>query len=245
MGATSVPTLVRHRAAWSLFDLCPFCTEVGHYAAMTGLELATRRPSLEELHRLKAPLPILEHEGRVVHEAPRIIAHLKSRDGDPLDRHLSATARFEGLALRTLLAETLYWVIIQVRWLEPAFYERYVPVVFDDLPESQRDFVPSLTREAMRKQIAARTVGRYSPEENLVQAGEIFEGLAATLAGRRFVLGDSPSSFDATVSSFLAHVLRVPIENPLGARAKKSPALEAYLDRLENAFPSLRTVPKP
>lgn len=42
------------------------------------------------------------------------------------------------------------------------------------------------------------------------------------------MMGDRPTSLDASAYAFLANVLWVPLESPLKAHAQKCPQLEAY-----------------
>ena len=62
------------------------------------------------------------------------------------------------------------------------------------------------------------------------------DALQRLLADKPFMLGDQPSSLDATAYAFLANLLWAPVDSPIRDHARSRPTLEAYCQRMKARY---------
>lgn len=60
--------------------------------------------------------------------------------------------------------------------------------------------------------------------------------MADFLADKPFMLGQAPSSLDATAYAFLANLLWSPVDSPIRRHALARPTLEAYCQRMKARY---------
>lgn len=227
-------TLFHFKGAWGLFDVCPFCTEVEAYLLLAEIPFTAVRLSVYDLQKVpNGRVPLIEHEGKQVSEAQAILEHLQAASDIGLDAALSPLQRAHGRAFRTMLAESLYWAIIQSRWFEPTVWTQYRRLLYDELSPEHRDVVPGMAAEAVRREMLGHGMGRHPPERIYQIALGHLGAVSEQLSAGPFLLGEHVSSFDAAAYAFLSHVLSVPYATPLKQSARQLPNLEAYLARMK------------
>jgi glutathione S-transferase len=60
--------------------------------------------------------------------------------------------------------------------------------------------------------------------------------IADFLADKPFMLGEHPSSLDATAHAFLANLLWAPVDSPIRRHAQARPTLDAYCRRMKARY---------
>ncbi|HMJ49587.1 MAG TPA: glutathione S-transferase C-terminal domain-containing protein, partial [Burkholderiales bacterium] len=79
-------------------------------------------------------------------------------------------------------------------------------------------------------------MGRHSMHE-VHHIGSIdISALADFLDAKPYLMGDSPTSLDATAYAFLANIILVPLDSALKRHALKYPQLEAYCQRMRARY---------
>lgn len=217
--------------AFGLPNASPFCMKVETYLRLVGIPFECVNGEMP----MKAPkgkLPFIEDNGQVVADSSFIIEHLKRAHGDPLDGGLSQAQRAAAVAWQRLLEDSLYWALLHSRWIEPAGWGLTREAFFGPLPAPLRWLVPPLARRGMRRQLQGHGMGRHSREEIFAIGCKDLSALADHLADRRYMLGDAPTSLDATAYAFLANVLWAPMPSPLRDHAQGRPELVAYAERV-------------
>jgi glutathione S-transferase len=220
--------------AFGLPNASPFCMKVEVYLRMAALPYETVNGNL-----LKAPkgkLPFIEDGPLRVADSSLIIQHLQRVYGDPLDAALTPLQRAQGLALQRLFEEDLYWALLFTRWVEPAGWEKTRPAFFGSLPWPLSWLVPPLARRGLRGQLRGHGMGRHSREEIHALGCQDLGAVAELLADKPYMLGEQPSTLDATAYAFLANVLWAPVDSPLRAHAAARPNLLAYCQRMKARY---------
>lgn len=221
--------------AFGLPNASPFCMKVETYLRMAGLG----HQLVNDGNLLKAPkgkLPYIEDDGQVVADSSFIIEHLKRRHGDPLDAGLTPPQRAMALAWQHLFEDSLYWAVVHTRWIEPAGWSLTREAFFGKLPPPLRWLLPPLARRGMRRELRGHGMGRHLSEEIHTIGCRDLSAVADGLDGKPFMLGDTPSSLDATAYAFLANVLWAPVESPLRRHAQGLPVLVAYCERMRARY---------
>ena len=76
-------------------------------------------------------------------------------------------------------------------------------------------------------------MGRHSEAEICTIGCRDVTAVADFLGDKPYLLGDTPSSYDATAHAFLANLLWAPVESPIRRHAATRPSLEAYCQRMK------------
>lgn len=204
-------TLYGYGPAWGLACVSPFVTKVTNYLTMADIPFTFVQQDPTTLHKDSptAKLPrIVDEDGTQVHDSTRIIQYLKDKYGDKLDASLSPAQHAQGLAFQRMVEEYTYWTgIIQPRWRYPAEFEKYIPFMVgtDDPPPPVREFLYGL-RDRIADQQDKQGTGKRSDEDVLVALKEDLDAIEAFIGDKQFLLGDQPTSYDATVYSTLRQI---------------------------------------
>ena len=229
--------LIQFAPALGLPNASPFCLKLETYLRMANVPYEIPPVTMAAFSKApKGKMPYIEDNGKLIADSAFIIAHLKARYGDPLDANLTPEQRAISQAFTRLLEENLYWAVVYARWIEPAGWAITRPAFFNAMPAPFKWFVPTLARRGLVKSLHGHGMGRHSREEIYAIGQRDITAVADYLGEKKFFLGESPSSVDATVYGFLANLIRAPIENPLKEHAKQYPQLEAYCTRMQDRY---------
>jgi glutathione S-transferase len=212
----------------------PFCLKLETYLRMAEIPYEVVIGDLPKAP--KGKLPYIVDDGKAIADSNLIIEYLKQTYGDKLDRDLSKPDRAIALAISRLLEENLYWVMVYSRWQDPQNWPKTKASYFDEMPIPLRWFVPNLARKSTLASLAGHGMGKHS-------ASEIYEigcrdtiALSDFLGDKPFLLGETPTSIDATAYAFIANILWVPIASPLQDLTRTLDNINAYADRMKAKF---------
>ncbi len=227
--------LYQFHPIWGLPNASPFCMKLETYLKMAKIPYE----AIVENNPAKGPkgkLPFIEDEGKKLGDSSFIIEYLKKKYGDSLDNKLTDQQKAMALAIQRLLEEHLYSVLIYSRWVEPGNWELIKKSFFTNLPPLLRNVIPELIRKRSLKNLQARGIIYYSPEEIYDFGRQNITAVAHLLGDQAFFFGDHPTSIDATLYAFLANILLTPVESPLKTHAKTYPHLENYCTRMKELY---------
>jgi glutathione S-transferase len=227
-------TLFQGPPFFGLPNMSPFCIKVETYLRMVELPFEVR--TVDPRKAPKGKIPFIEDDGIVVPDSAFIIKHLKQRHGDPLDAHLSPNQRATAHAVRRMLEEGTYWAGVYSRWFELDNWPRMRQLLAQLMPPVVGRVVPPLIRRSVKSALFAQGTGRHSREEVYEIGKEDITALSVLLGDQPFIMGEQPSSVDATVYAFVASILVPPLASPLREHAQSLPNLEAYRARMEQRY---------
>jgi len=221
--------------AWGL-QPSPFCLKVETYLRLAGI--AYRPVPALPFRAPKGKLPVIVDGDRKIADSSLIIAHLESSLGQPLDRGLTADQQALAHLIRRTCEESLYFVLLYARWVEPSGWAMTRPAFFGALPPGVRDLVAAMARRGVRAGLRGQGYGWHSGPEVYALGIADIDAVAAQLAPGRFVLGERPTTIDATVYAFLFSIVAPPLDNPLKRHALGLPAVADYLRTMTAALPA-------
>ncbi|CAD5374360.1 Glutathione S-transferase [Rubrivivax sp. A210] len=227
--------LYQFAPAFGLPNASPFCMKVETWLRMAGLPYRAVN-SGDVLKAPKGKLPYIDDDGTLVADSQFIIEHLKSRHGVKLDAGLSPGQQAQATAFQRLFEENLYWAVVHTRWINEAGWALTKEAFFAAVPMPLRLLLPTLARRGLRAELRGQGMGRHGETEIHAIGCRDITAVADFLADRPFLLGDQPSSIDATAYAFLANLLWVPIDSPIKRQAQAQPNLEAYCRRMKARF---------
>lgn len=212
------------------FDPSPFCLKLETYLRLAGHPFQKRRGDVRRAP--KRQLPYIDDGGRIVADTRFVIDYLKATYGDPLDGRLTAAEKASLHAWQRMCEESLYWTIVYSRWIDDTGWKVFAPLVFGSLPGPLRALIPPLVRRRVARTLDGQGTLRHSQAEVYSLGMRDVDALANLLGDRLYMLGDEPTSLDATAAGWLINILHAPLETPLKAGTAKHANLVAYADRL-------------
>lgn len=225
------------KSQWGLSDISAFVVKAEMYMRMAGIPYTMQRyPFLELGKAPKGKLPFIDDGDERIADSNFIIEYLKRTYGDPLDGHLSAQEKAIAHAMRRMMDENLYWVIIQIRWRIDENFKLFMDEFIDDL-ENKEAIAPvfPMVREAVVKSMWAHGMGRHSIDEVWEIGKADITAMADLLADKPYFLGDKPTSLDASAYAFLMGV-RTRFESPVKTHIEAHQNLVSYCKRIADRY---------
>lgn len=192
----------------------------------------------------KGKFPFIEDEGALMGDSTLIIDHLvRTRKVDP-DEGLSPAERAISLAFRRMVKEHLYWVLMHGRYRDPAGWAVYREVLasmfmFPGAPDEVRSEAYAAVdgiQQTVLQQLAAQGLGRHDGAEIHALGIADLTAISDFLGDKAFFMGDRPTTADAAVYAYLAHLVDVPFEDPPARFARGRENLTAYCARMRARF---------
>jgi glutathione S-transferase len=221
--------------AYGLPNASPFVMKVETYLRMTGIEFKTVIKN-DPRKMPKQKLPVILDDGKEVPDSGAILAHLKQKYGDKLDGNLTPAQRGTAHAIRRMLEESLYFVLLYMRWVDAPGWEITRKTFFGAMPAMVRAFLPGMIHKNMKKMLYGQGVARHSREEIIALGKADLEALAQILSDKPYFLGQEPTSIDAIAYAFLAQLLYTPFQDELVAYAKTLQNIVAFTDRMRDRY---------
>ena len=190
----------------------------------------------------KKKMPFIIDNGETIADSSIILDYLNETYECDQDVHLSSQEKAQLLAMKSLLEEHLYWILVYSRWIDGAGWPEIKTVYFGDLPPVIRSIVPGIAKKTITKQLYAQGMGRHTREEVYGFGAKDIEAIAILLGDQTYFFGEQITSLDAIAFGILCNLLWVPFESPLKEIALKYDNLSQYCERMRSQyFPELDT----
>ncbi len=192
----------------------------------------------------KGKIPYIEDDGALIGDSTLIIEHLKRTRGVDPDAGLTQAERAVSHAFRRMLKENFYWVIIHIRYVDDANWDKWknaLRAVFapEGAPEAavaQATMIVEGIRKNVQEQLNAQGLGRHTPAEvHQIGSADVM-AVADFLGDKQFFFGDKPTSADATVYAYMAQIIDLPFESPTTTVARAQKNLVDYCARMRARF---------
>jgi len=223
-------TLYQFPSSWTeLPNPSPFCTKAEVFLRMAELDYR-----VAPWDPMRAPLgkaPVIEVDGELVPDSSRILAHLTERFSLSLDDHLGPDEHARGHLVKRTLEEHTYWGLLFIRWVQPAGWAAYAPIIGESLPALLRPLMLPWLRRGVRNSCHAHGLGRHDGDEVTRRVLADVEAVATVLGDGPFLLGERPTSYDATAWSFLAHLTVDVAPHPVVDAVRADERVMAYVER--------------
>ncbi|AKF09156.1 Hypothetical protein DB32_006305 [Sandaracinus amylolyticus] len=219
----------------------PFCTKLETYLRMAGIPHEVRPPDMRRAP--KGKIPYVEIDGRLIGDSQLVIDELVRRHGDTLDAQLDSKQRAIGHAVRRMLEEGTYFTTLHLRWIDEDGFRVLRPEFGKMFPPALRPLLFPMVRRSVRSALRGQGTGRHTKDEIVSFARRDLDALSAILGESEYLLGDRPSSYDATAYAFCESALGFPHPSGVLEHARSKPNLVAYRARMrERWFPELGPV---
>jgi len=217
--------------AFGMRDPSPFVLKLEAYMRLAGIDYKTT-PMMDPRKAPKTKIPFIKDGDQTIADSSLCINYLKDKYGDSLGKGLSARQHAIGHSIKTMLEERTYWVIVHSRWMDENKNSIIRDTFFDEIPSFIRGFIFGKIVKDMKKDMHGHGIGRHTPEEIMAFGIKDLAAFEAVLADKPYLLGASPSEYDATGYGFLANIMAKPFPSPLSEYIQGSKTLTAYIDRV-------------
>lgn len=236
-------------------DLSPFVVKLETWLRLSGIPYEGRIGKLNAMPKKK--LPVAEIDGVTICDSSAIIAYLQRRHPNALDdARLDPQQRARSAAIKALFETHLYFVTVYFRWAVERNMAAYTPLLIDyarlTSPPPVRPLIgmfapllmPVIRRKVLR-QAWEQGTGRHSYDEVAQMGIEGWQAVAGLLGDQRFLLGDEPTTIDATGFAWVHTAIAPPFDSPVRDFVSQHPALMTYRERIaERCWPDLTRAPR-
>jgi len=220
---------------WAKTSPSPACAKVETYLRMAGLEFKTVS-TMDSRKAPKGKLPFITDEGQKIADSTFIIEYLKEQYGDPLDIGLNDKDKAISLAFQRMIEENLYWCVIHARWQDAHNWPKLKKALFSRMPFPLRVIIPPVARKMAIGALKGQGMGRHSLAEVSQIAIRDIAAIATFLGDKAFIMGDKPSSLDATVYAFISTMTGDPVQSEFKDFALKQKNLVDYCERMTATY---------
>jgi glutathione S-transferase len=218
-------------SAWGLPTFTPFGLKLIAYLRMAELPFRV----VVEQTPVRGPtkkFPWIVDGNRMLGDSSLIVDYLVGAYGDRVDGWLSRPQRTTAHAVRRMVEEGLCFVLLHLRWVDDAAFRAATDVALRAAPPFMRRLFRPLLRRRILRDLWGQGVLRLPPTGVLAIGRADLDALDELLGDKPFMLGEQPSSLDATVAAFMAVLMLVPLENDLKRHVLGLPRLAAYTERM-------------
>lgn len=184
----------------------------------------------------KGKLPAIVDDGQAIGDSEIIRWHLERKYGADFDKGLSPAERAVGHAFSRMAEERTYWVLVYSRWIEDANWLLFRDNLFAGMPAFLRAVLGPQLRRRVRSMLRAQGLGLHSRDEIYAMGAKDVGAISVQLGTKPFLLGNEPTSADATVWPYIVGTLVPPFESPLKQVMQKHPNLVEYSERMRLRF---------
>jgi glutathione S-transferase len=183
----------------------------------------------------KGKSPWIEYGDVRMGDSALIIEHLEQTFGIDLDTHLTPGERALATSIQRMLEEHFHQCFEHQLFFGRGGEARLQEFA-STMPIPLRWLVPTVLKRAFSKQLYARGMGRHTEQVIIDQGKADLAALSELIGDGPYVLGDQPSSVDATVFGFLAVSLYVEGDNPLYRYGASLENLMRYCERMRARY---------
>ncbi|NMD06482.1 MAG: glutathione S-transferase family protein [Phyllobacteriaceae bacterium] len=219
---------------FGLPDGSPFCIKALMLLKMSGLPFEAVKMSFSKAPKGKAPY--LDDNGTIIADSHFIMRHLEQAHGINFSGGHSPEKLAQGWAIARMLEEHLYFLSMNVRWLEDDNFWKGPYQFFADLPAVIRPLVGRIIRGKIRKAQHLQGLGRHTAAERLALAIGDIDAVEALLGKNTYILGETVSAADASVTGFLWAAECSHFRSAIGDHIRGRPLLMSYLTRMRDTY---------
>lgn len=216
-------------------DASPFVLKVQTYLQMAGIEYECNNGMESFKKAPRGMLPFIEDGDQIITDSYFIIEYLKNHYVD-LDQHLSERQKAQAYMIQQTLDNILYECMLYTRW-QGENWSKIKEEFFKNLPAI--GFIRSIIAIRSQKRMLCRLnhhTNKYSKEELLQIAGNIFQSLSVSLGGNIYMFNNQVSSADAVCFAHLAQFILFEIKNPFSEKAENYQDLVDYCYNIQKQF---------
>jgi len=153
-----------------------------------------------------------------------------------LDSHLSKHEKAIGLALKTMMEESLYFSVLHVRWNTDETFTTTIPLAFQGYHWTIQKLGGWYLRKSIRGELVSQGTGKLSDAEITTKASAELQALSEFLGDKPYLMGETMTSYDATFFAFVAGAMQEGWNHPICQACRSHKNLVDYVERMQTEF---------
>ena len=223
-------TIYQFSPAWGLPNISPFCMKLEGYLKLGGLDYKVQTQN-DPRKGPKNKIPYIKIDKQVMGDSEQIYEYLKSHHSIDLDAGLTKQDQAIHHAMGVMCDESLYYALIYNRWMDDVNWDVFRDTVFAAMPKMVRLLVSKQIRKKMQGDLVAQGMGRHNKAEVYAIAAKHLDSLGAYLDDKTWFGGAEPVKLDVRVASYVANIIKPPLESPLKTTLHNWPNLIALTEK--------------
>lgn len=221
---------------FGLMDPSPFVLKIDAYLRMAEIPYQVRSKIANLNKAPKAKLPFITDGDKVIADSSFIIEHLKQQYGDVLDIGLTPHQQAIAYLVSKSLDENFYWCLVYSRWINESTWPEMKAATFGFLSFPLKQIVPIIARRRVVNALNQQGMGKHSEAEIKHIFINSLNSLDDLLGEQTYLLGEQPTSLDATAFAMLAEFILADLQSEFNDIAKTYPSLVSYCERIYQAY---------
>jgi glutathione S-transferase len=131
-----------------------------------------------------------------------------------------------------MIEEHIWWIMARERWWAPENPYWDTPGMLKELDQASYE----AARDDSRRKCIEHGVGAFTEDELDKRGREDLDALSTLLGEHPYILGDQPTSVDATTYAFLWQIMNGPYTSQLKDAAQEHDNLSAYIQRMSKEW---------
>ncbi|MFN7710307.1 MAG: glutathione S-transferase family protein [Holosporales bacterium] len=212
-------------------QMSPYCLKLEAWLRMADIPYRI----VTTLNPKKGPhgkLPFIKDGSMIIPDSQLCIDYLSGNHRIDLDEGLSPDQKAEGHAIRRMLEDAYIYTLVYARWIYEPGWRDMKALVFKNAPPVLGDLAAWFLRRKIRSFLHQQGLMRHTESVIFDFGLKDLQMLSMLLESRPYVLGDQPTTVDATVFAFVEATYRPAIDTPLRSFVMTQPALLAYCERM-------------
>ena len=222
---------------FALLDVGPFAHKLEAWLRLAALPYRKRLGDIRKAPRGK--LPYVELAGQVLGDSQDVIDRLAREGLADLDGWLSTRQRAISTALRSMLEEDLYFIMLYMRWVPDSAWNEYAPVLRELIaragaPKPIAGLIARFARRGVLGSLHGQGTSRRSPQQLIERAETRLDALVELAEpNAAWLLGDRPCTLDAVAHAFIAGMRWPRVPTPLAGLIEARPTLLEWFARAD------------
>ena len=222
-------------AMWGIPNGSPFCIKLEFFLKSHKIPYTTKNFNPQLAPRGK--MPFVKWHGELLGDSEMIIMKLCADLKINLDTHLSDEQRHLSHIIKRMLEEGTYFAALWNRWISNENWKVVKKSYFSSLPPIVKHLLPEFLRKQVKRTCYGHGISRYQVDE--ISAG-VDKDLAAIdyFFSRQgpYFFGETISSLDYTVYSWLASFLIPKLPDPIKTSFDKHELFIKYIENINREF---------
>jgi glutathione S-transferase len=214
---------------WKTPNLSPFCNKLETYLRFAKIPHEVRTAVFPKAP--KGKIPYVQIGSELMGDSQLIIERLEALSSPGLDHALTAQQRALSQAVRRMLDEGFYFVLLYHRWNSEHTHTHQREEFVKVLPAPLRMLFSFIVRD-VRKKLKDQGTGRHTLAEVGAMGIRDMDAISALLGDNKYLHGDTPTTVDASVFASVSSTLGFPGDSALKAHVMGLKNLVAYRDRI-------------
>ncbi|NWU99429.1 FAXC protein, partial [Upupa epops] len=215
-------------------SLSPFCLKMETYLRMADLPYQNY---FDGKLSPQGKMPWIEYNHKKVSGTEFIIDFLEEKLGVNLNKHLGPHERAVSRAVTKMVEEHFYWTLAYCQWVENLHETQKMVSLFGPFSDLLKWIFCHLTKGIVKREMYGHGIGRFSEEEMYTLMEKDMRTLAGLLGDKKYIMGPTVSTVDATVFGHLAQAMwTLPGSRPERLIKGELINLAMYCERIRRKF---------